>query len=187
MKLIQSSPALNPCKEVHDLAAKVYQAQDVLSAKILEHWWSAYPQLFWLVYEDETLCGYTSALPLTRDAFAKTLTMDFDEKAIQAIDILPFEQVGEYQIYFSSIVVHPVWRSKGVSQVLRQAFLQGLLNLYANDKRTTALSSWVVSERGSKMMASLGMQLYRQAQKGAVYYAEQSKEKLASSLTRLSG
>ncbi len=185
MQLVQSDVDINPCAQVYTLAKQVYRSEEVIPVEILERWWIAHPQLFYLAYNDETLCGYTSALPLTEKAFAKTLRQDFDEKAIQAKDIITFDKTGDFYLYFSSIVVHPEWRTKGVSSLLRQGFLQGLLNLYAEDKHTRALSSWVVSEKGGKMMQSLGMQFYAQAVGGTIYYCEQTKESLEKSLDEL--
>lgn len=183
MKLIQSSASLNPCADVFALAKSVYQQTELLSESLLECWWRVHPEIFWLAYEAGTLCGYISAIPLTKAAFTRSLQSDFDEKRLEPDDILPFQKT--YQLYFSSIVVHPDWRSQTISRRLRMAFLKSLIQLYSEGKELQAMSALVVSEKGSRMMQSLGMQVLKPHLAGELYYGVYNQETLENCLADL--
>lgn len=182
LKVSQSSAQHNPCKDVFKLAASAYSAHDLVAESILERWWQAHPSMFYLAYENESLCGYISAFPLTSEAFQTTLKPDFDEKTLEPASVFGFEVKGDYQMYFSSIVVHSNWRRKGVSRILRKSFLNDLIVLWLEGMCVTRLSSLVVSTQGATMMKSLGMHVISRCPKGNIFYAKHSKKSLDTCL-----
>ena len=144
IRIEQSDRSNNPYAAVFSLASQAYKSEDLIPQVILKHWWQQHPSLFYLAFEGETLCGYMSAFPVTREAFKKTLEPDFDEKKLEPTSIINFDAKGEYQMYFSSIVVHPSWRGQGVSNALREDFLNNLLLLWGQGSWVTQLSSIVI-------------------------------------------
>ncbi len=183
---IQSSNAqTNPCKAIFELAAMAYKESDLIPLEILERWWQQHPSLFLLAYKDERLCGYISAFPLNNQAFKRTLEPDFDEKKLELSSILSFEAVGAYQMYFSSIVVHPEWRGRGISKALRKTFLNNLILLWLAGRCVTQLSSLVVSAQGVTMMKSLGMNAFQKGQEEDIFYANLTEKSLNACLQLL--
>ncbi len=186
LKVFQSSAEHNPCKEIFSLASSAYSRHDLLAQAILERWWQAHPSMFYLAYHDKNLCGYISAFPLTTKAFQTTLNHDFDEKTLEPSALAEFKTKGDYQLYFSSIVVHPALRKKGIARRLRQAFLAKLIELWDAGFCVKHASALVVSKEGTRIMQSLGFQVHSKAQQGSLFYAQYDKAKLLECLKKLS-
>ena len=186
IKIQQSSAQVNPCKDVFQLASSVYKVSNALPAEILESWWQKHPAMFHLALHNGKLYGYTSAFPLTEEAFKKTLVPDFDEKTLEPDSILKLDTPGNYQMYFCSIVVHPNWQGLGLSKSMRKSFLSYLLSLWHQGKHVKNLSASVVSEKGADMMKSLGMNAISNGQHGDVFQASHTEQSLQNCLDKLS-
>lgn len=173
---------------LHRLAATAYEPGVLLPRATLEAWHRVNPDIYWLAWHHGQLAGYLSALPLAPDVFRHTMLASFDEKRLLGPHaIRAYEEAGEYQVFFSSIVVREGYRGRSdASRRLRIGFLEDLASLADRGIEITALSSEVVSKEGMGTMESLGMRYLRNSTRGTrLFYTRTSPAALRRRAARL--
>lgn len=181
----------NPCKDINALAATIYDSDAVLSADILERWYSADPHIFWLAYNNESLVGYLSLIPLHEVQYQKIFATDFDERTITAENVLPFDDATHFLL--SSIAIHPAYRSKSATasahlnsiKISRELRVNMLIDLFhkrnvapnipmqASQIKAVCIASEAITVQGEYMLQSLGLKYHSETRPGnKVYFGE---------------
>lgn len=162
-------------QQVVDLAGVAYPAGVVLPVDIIRAWRRANPEVLHVIAEPSTkrVMGYILALPLTTNAFARTLQEDFDEKWLSDDDVLPYDMPDLYYLYVSSIVVDPAHRQSGTAyRALVDGFARFMVNLAERDVFIVELSADAVTRQGERMCRSIGMRMRSRRQNGdAAFHA----------------
>src|SRR4051812_35607333 len=110
-RYIRSDASNNPVDEIYALVRTVYPEDKVLNPCILNTWFSANYNIFWLAYSENMLVGYLSIIPLEPTKFKQLYKPNFDEKTIFASDVIPsFDDATNFLL--SSIVVHQDYRKQ---------------------------------------------------------------------------
>jgi len=146
--------------EVVALARAAYPGDVVLPVGTIESWRQANPEVLHLALDPLTtsVAGYLLALPLTPDAFRRTLLTGFDEKSITSEDVQMYDVPDFYFLYISSIVVDPVYRHSGVAyRTLVDGFFSFLVRLAERDVFILEVTADAVTPQGERMCRSLGM------------------------------
>lgn len=149
----------NPCAALHRLAVQNYGHSSALPVSLLQTWYERNRAIFRIAVVSESLVvGYLSALPLFANVFEKTLEPDFQEKCIDAADILPSFCPAEGGIFISSILVTPEYRRRSpASLLLRLAFIEDLIGECIRANQLIRISAQVLSPGGGACMRSLGL------------------------------
>jgi hypothetical protein len=162
-------------KKIYKLACEIYGSDVANPPTLLKSWHSRNENIFWVALnEHNEVVGYITALPLTEEAFNSTLRTDFDQHKLTSDQIKPYKEPGNYQIYFTSIVVRPDYRKKqpSLSRLLRNEFLKSLVSMGDRGIHVTDLSAQVITVMGGHAMRTLGLDYVQDGEHGKVYHGK---------------
>ncbi len=165
----------DPCREIAELAARLYGRQSALPVSLLQRWYRKNASIFRIAEALQGLMvGYISTLPLGASKFRETTQPDFQETSLQAEDIDNAFYPEGGGIFLSSIAVASEFQEQSpVSLLLRLALVEDLIKESYN--RGIRISAQAVSQKGQSCMQSLGMQVCGDTASGwKIYYGELS-------------
>lgn len=163
----------DPCKEVVELAGRLYGRQTALPVSLLRAWYFKNTSIFRIATtRNGSVVGYISTLPLGKNRFEQTVNPDFRETSIQAGDIDNVFCPEGGGIFLSSIAVAPEFQQQSpVSLLLRLALVEDLIK--ESNKKGIRISAQAVSQKGQGCMESLGMRDCGDSASGwKIYYGE---------------
>lgn len=112
--------------------------------------------------ESSRVIGYLNFSPIKESVFAELLSGNAIDTVIGGDDVLPYRDGGSYWGYFSSVVVHPDYRRRGIATQMLFHWSDLIFRLAA--ERNIFFRKIVadaVSEAGSHLLSEIGFSFVR--------------------------
>lgn len=164
----------------NDFVYKVYWGNDVTSRMISEavnidelvydksyrgdytnciRWWKRNKYIY-VMLEDiryHKIIGYINAMPITSKLYDTIKKGEIIDIAINEGDIETYDLPDTYNLYISSVVLHPDYHNTGAFKILYDALMLLLINLFKHEIYFSNILADAVSPIGEKLCKYIGM------------------------------
>jgi len=137
----------------------VYDDEYIVTLHQCLEWIKKNNRIYTMIRDDETdrIIAYVNISPVTVEFYTKIAGGNFIDAMLPAEAIVDYEYADLYDLYFSSIVVHPKYQNTAVFSIMFEAIVQKFLKLGEEGMLVRRMVADVVSERGGKFCEMFGM------------------------------
>lgn len=145
-------------EQMHRLSSETFNTPLVTPLNKLIEFHAINPFIYWILADmQNNIIGFKTAYPVTEKCYQKILSPEFNEIDIQNNDLATYQNTNNFNIFFSSIVIHSNYKFKCLANTIELFFLNDMIEHSQNGKNITSFSAEIVSEGGRKMAERLGM------------------------------
>ena len=115
-------------------------------------WYNRNSQIYIMVKDNRTrkIVAYVNVSPVTDEYYEKIRSGEFIDSFLPPEAVVGYDFPDTYNLYFSSIVVHPNYQSTTVFLTLFNTLTERFLSLGKNDILIKRIVADAVSEKGEK-------------------------------------
>lgn len=138
----------------------VYPDELIPDSDSVWSWFSSNPDIDFIIKETVSgkVIAYAEAMPVSDESYAGIKSgQAVDLKFMTAENIMSYEMPGVYNIYISSIVIHPKYRNTVVFRMLFDALVRRCMSLVENEVFVGKLLADVVTPECTKFCKLFGM------------------------------
>ncbi len=138
-------------------------------------WFERNNQIYTMLKENKTgrIIAYINVSPVTDEYYEKIKQGDFIDAFLPSEAIIEYDMPSLYNIYFSSIVIHPDFQNTGAFKPLFDALVEKFINLGTNDILIKRMIADAVTEKGAKFCMLFGMEKINLSKHNSVIYEVQ--------------
>ena len=124
-----------------------------------EEWFRANPDIYVMAKDNvtEKIIAYVNISPITDECYDMIKKGDFIDSGITADMILSYDMPFPYNVYFSSIVIHPDYQNTQVFMQLFNAIVEKFIYLGEHDVFVHRMLADAVTKNGEKFCKLFGM------------------------------
>ena len=132
--------------------------------------------IYVMLLSDDKVIGYINFSPINDIAYnriyhgEKDNFLTFDEVETYDFSNIESNIKKEYNLYFSSIVLHPAYRKKGLSNVLIEGLVNHIKDLQDMGIKIKRILADCVSYEGELMVSKLGLKKIAETSRGTSTY-----------------
>ena len=125
-----------------------------------EEWFRVNPDIYVMAKDDHTgkIIAYVNISPVTDECYDRIKNGDFIDTGITADMILSYDMPFPYNVYFSSIVIHPDYQNTEVFMRLFNAVVKKFIYLGEHDVFVHRMIADAVTNNGEKFCKLFGME-----------------------------
>ncbi len=159
-------------REAVELDRLVYDEVYWVDAEQCEKWFAINPDIYVMVKDNDAgkIVAYVNVSPLESECFEMMRSGDFIDTGITENMILGYDKPGLYDVYFSSVVIHPDHRNSGVFRLMLSAVAEKFISLGERGVFVRRVVADAVTEHGEKFCRLLGMHKVRGSGHGSALY-----------------
>lgn len=146
--------------EAVSLDKMVYEEEYFVTIRQCQEWYRKNPQIYTMVKDtaSNSVIAYINASPVTHEYYEKIRSGEFIDAYLPADAIVAYDFPDIYNLYFSSIVVHPDYQNSTVFMTLFNAIVEKFLQLGRQEIMIASIVADAVSEKGEKFCRLFGME-----------------------------
>ncbi|MBO8423574.1 MAG: GNAT family N-acetyltransferase [Firmicutes bacterium] len=152
-----------------ELDKTVYSREYWLSESVCKAFAVRNPDIYTMLLDEETgrIAAYLNVSPVSRGFYDSLASGHYVDTVIKAEDIETPQTNGENLLYFSSIVVHPNYRRRGLAKQLLRRYGEKLADYGAKGVFFDSVIADAVSPSGEKLCRALGLKNIRSSEHGS--------------------
>ncbi len=120
--------------------------------------------------ETDRIIAYVNISPVTVEYYTKISSGEFVDSLLPADAIVDYAFPDLYDLYFSSIVVHPDYQNTSVFLVIFKAIVEKFITLGKEGIIVRRMIADVVTDRGEKFCEMFGMTKRKNIFKYPIYF-----------------
>lgn len=134
-------------------------------AEMCHQWWHKNAEIYVMIEDlaTKTIIGYINAMPLEKEYYDKVVSGEIIDVSTPSEYIQTYDFPDIYNLYFSSIAIHPDYQNTSAFKLLYDAFLLHLLELAKREIYFSEIAADAVSEIGERMCKYVGMKKIRES------------------------
>jgi len=138
-------------------------------------WFERNNQIYTMLKEKKTdrIIAYINVSPVTDEYFEKIMQGDYIDTFLPPEAIIEYDMPSLYNLYFSSIVIHPDYQNTGAFKPLFDALVEKFITLGSNDIFIKRMIADAVTEKGAKFCMLFGMEKITLSKHNSVIYEVQ--------------
>lgn len=146
-------------EQARQLDRLVYDEEYFVSLQQCLQWYGRNRQIYTMLRDNQSgnIIAYVNLSPVTAEYYEKIRSGNFVDTFLPAEAIVDYDLPDIYDLYFSSIVVHPDYQNLGLLLTLFNAIAKKFLNLGKEGILIRRMVADAVSERGVKFCKLFGM------------------------------
>jgi hypothetical protein len=136
------------------------------------NWWKKNPAIYVMIEDNQTkkIVGYINAMPLNNDYYQKIRSGETIDTDIPSEEIETYDFPDTYQLYFSSIAIHPDYHNTNAFKALFDGFIIHILELYDREIYFSSIVADAVSAIGEKLCKYIGLTHITNSNHGSKIY-----------------
>lgn len=149
----------NDITEAIMLDKMVYSEEYWLDTDTCLSWFKVNPDIYVMIKDNETqrIVAYVNASPVTDECYDDIRNGHFIDTGITADMILSYNMPFPYNLYFSSVVIHPGYQNTEVFMKLFNAIIERFIELGKQEVFIKRMVADAVSPEGEKFCKMFGM------------------------------
>ena len=150
----------------------VYDDIYLVTVEQCEDWIAVNPDIYVLAKDVNTdqYIAYANVMPVTDECYERMKNGDFIDTGITADMILSYDMPFPYNIYFSSIVIHPDYQNSEVFMEMFNAIIDKFISLGEHEVFIRRMIADAVSKNGEKFCKLFGMKKVKGSTHGSSLY-----------------
>ena len=150
----------------------VYDDIYLVTVEQCEEWIAVNPDIYVLAKDVNTdqYIAYANVMPVTDECYERMKNGDFIDTGITADMILSYDMPFPYNIYFSSIVIHPDYQNSEVFMEMFNAIIDKFISLGEHEVFIRRMIADAVSKNGEKFCKLFGMKKVKGSTHGSSLY-----------------
>lgn len=121
------------------------------------NWYKVNPDIYIMIKILNQIIAYINIMPLNEECYNKIKDGNFIDVNIKPNMIMKYEKNNTYNIYLSSIVIHPDYRNGFIFKILFDSMFKKFIEMSKNNIFIKRILSDVVTIKGEKIAKFLGM------------------------------
>ncbi len=150
----------------------VYPEEYWLECETCLSWFKVNPDIYVMIKDNETqkVVAYTNVSPITDECYEDIKNGHFIDTGITADMILSYNMPFPYNIYFSSVVIHPDYQNTEVFMKLFNAIIERFITLGKQEVFIKRMVADAVSPEGEKFCKMFGMKKVDESDHNSTIY-----------------
>lgn len=159
-------------REAIELDKLVYDEEYYVTIAQCLGWRERNNRLYTMVKDDATgkIIAYANLSPVTEEYYERIKSGQFIDTLLPPEAIVAYSMPDLYNLYFSSIVIHPDYQNSQIFIMLFNAITRKLLILGGEEIYVKKMIADAVSDKGEKFCALFGMSKYTDSAHGSCIY-----------------
>lgn len=136
------------------------------------NWWKKNPAIYVMIEDSQTkrIVGYINAMPLSNAYYQRIRSGETIDTDIPSEEIETYDFPDTYQLYFSSIAIHPDYHNTNAFKALFDGFIIHILGLYEREIYFSSIVADAVSAIGEKLCKYIGLSHITNSNHGSKIY-----------------
>lgn len=141
------------------LDTMVYDDVYHVDSSLCEQWVEVNPDIYVMAKDKTTnqVIAYVNISPVTEECYERIREGDFIDTGITADMLLSYDMPFPYSVYFSSIVIHPLYQNTEVFMELFNAIVKKFIYLGEHEVYVKRMIADAVTKNGEKFCKLFGM------------------------------
>jgi len=164
--------SIDDIEQAIELDKIVYDEEYFVSLDQCLEWNEVNNQIYTMIKEvnSNSVIAYVNISPVTDEYYEKIKSGEFIDTYLPAEAIMSYDMPSVYNIYFSSIVIHPNYQNTRVFKMLYDAIIEKIIKLGENDMYIKRMVADAVSDKGMKFCQLFGMEKVKNSHHNSTIY-----------------
>lgn len=164
--------SIDDIEQAIELDKIVYDEKYFVSLDQCLEWNEVNNQIYTMIKKVDTnsVIAYVNISPVTDEYYEKIKSGEFIDTYLPAEAIMSYDMPSVYNIYFSSIVIHPDYQNTRVFKMLYDAIIDKIIKLGENDMFIKRMVADAVSDKGMKFCQLFGMEKVKNSYHNSTIY-----------------
>lgn len=164
--------SIDDIEQAIELDKIVYDEEYFVSLDQCLEWNEVNNQIYTMIkkVDSDSVIAYVNISPVTDEYYEKIKSGEFIDTYLPAEAIMSYDMPSVYNIYFSSIVIHPDYQNTRVFKMLYDALIDKIIKLGENDMYIKRMVADAVSDKGMKFCQLFGMEKVKNSHHNSTIY-----------------